>query len=152
MKISIKKNNIDDVIKWVEDKTKTLDDKKPIWNILEKITQDNVADEFISNKNDWKPISQSYRQEKIEQGWDERVGIRTGGLLWASTEGADVTTTNDRLEWAVNLNHVNSEGEKVGDYAFRFNEIRQQFQYSKNYLKKLYKQAINKWIKGVIKD
>ena len=149
MTISINDRDIDRVVKWVVDKSEKTDDKTILWDAVQDVTLETVSREFTDNANSWKPISEKYKQEKLEQGFDGRVGIRTGGLMWASTQGATVITTPQKLDWMVNLNHTNSEGERVGDYALKFNSVRRQFQYARKYLINMYKSAIDKWMKGI---
>lgn len=149
--IQLDKRHQDELLRWIEDKKARLSDFRPLFATLRPIIDSQVKEEFsVANPNDWKALSPQYRAEKVAAGYPDIIGWRTGGLRHASTEGALLELDKTTLKWKVDLDHVNSEGERVGDYALTFNLVRRQFQYSVRYLNTLLRETVAEWVRKVL--
>lgn len=140
------------LLSWIQDKESKFDDLRPVLNEMKPIAAKTVGREFSSkNPNAWSPLSPAYVKEKTEAGYPATIGVRTGGLKWAATTGAMITIDKRGLTWRVDMGHVNSEGERVGDYAGDFNSTREIFIYTRRYLVRLKNAVVQAIVDKVMK-
>ncbi len=141
------------VLSWIEGRKNKLDDMTPLRKQFRDIIETTAGHEFTTaNPNNWKPLSEDYRQAKIAMGYPDIIGVRTGGLKFAATRGAELNIDKGLITWKVDMSHVNPEGETVGDYAIDFHLQRPVFKYSKKYLKTLLRSVVERWVRKNVSE
>jgi hypothetical protein len=142
------RNSINGIFQWIRNKGLRADNMTPVWTELESLINDSVKYEFSeANPNSWPAISESWKQEKMEQGKPVTIGIYTGALKRAASDDAIIKKSDVSLYWGLNEDVNNDFGELVGNYAADFNETRPLFQYTGKYIKSVIKKTIQQWLR-----
>ncbi len=139
------KINIDDVnsvFGWI---MKAGTDVDALWDRVIPVMKTEVAREFSDeNPNKWKALSPLYKKWKMEQGYPEIIGVRTGTLKRAATAGAIIVRSPERLEYTIDTGPaVQQEG---FNYFSDFDEKRKIFKHTRNVMSKHYREAAQKWM------
>ena len=94
--------SINSAIDYINDMNVRSSDLSPFFKGLEGDIIKSVKHEFsASNPNKWPRISKAWREYKKAYGYPENIGIYTGALLTAASEGAIKTYSPTLMTWEI---------------------------------------------------
>jgi len=87
---------------YINDLSSRASDMRPFLRSLEPDLVKEIQHEFdSSNPNKWRRISDSWREFKVSKGKPENIGIYTGDLMHAASEGAYKIFLPTGLIWKI---------------------------------------------------
>ena len=143
------RDSVKDMLSWVENMAKTVDDGRDIFRMLIPIISQTLKYEFSdANPNSWDALKSNYMKWKTKKGYPTTVGIMTGALKRSLTTDAKTKVRKHKLEYKMNPSITGYKGRMVGQYAQYFNKARKIFIFTKTFINdNIKKQVINVWLR-----
>lgn len=137
------KGSIGYIINRINKSTKTTNDLRDVWNKIEPDVKDSIKFEFSkANPNKWSSLKPEYKAWKARKGYPITIGVMTGALKSAASDNAKIKKKRKEFLLTVNPNVAGYKGKKVGAYAHYFDSKRPMFGHTKNFINKIYKEAV----------
>lgn len=106
MKFAIREStgikSLDAATNWVKNLSAATSDMRPFFKGLESNIIQEMKHEFDgSNPNKWQQISKKWKVQKAKEGKPDSIGIYTGTLMRAASDGAIKKYFANRMTWEI---------------------------------------------------
>lgn len=110
-------------LRWLNGVKRGVGDMSPLYKAIEPSMRKFAKTEFSSsNPNNWMELKPEYKAWKSSKGFSTNIGVMTGRMKWAASDGAKTTITQKTMIYE--LDNSKTRTKKGVDYSQYFDHYK----------------------------